>query len=60
MLYDGPVRRLICARSKRYPLTCGKQEAIVLGTAVAVVDAVADAQPRLNGGIIHKPKPTFI
>src|SRR5215207_5452355 len=50
MLCNSPVRRLICVGSKRHPLTCGKQGAIVLGTAVAVVDAVAvaDAEPVLG------------
>src|SRR4051812_25933905 len=50
MLCGSPPRRLICAGSKRHPLTAVKEQAVVLGTAVAVVDpiAVADAEPVLG------------
>src|SRR4051794_6113682 len=33
VLCDGSTRRLICAGSKRHPLTLGKERAVVLGTA---------------------------
>src|SRR4051812_13722601 len=50
MLCGSPERRLISAGSKRHPLTAVKERAVVLGTAVAVVDAVAiaDAEPVLG------------
>src|SRR5215210_3678206 len=54
-LCDSAIRRLICAGSKRHPLTAGKQRAGVLSTAVAVVDAVAvaNAKPHLGAKQPH-------
>ncbi len=39
---------LICARAKRHTPTPVKQRAVVLGTALAVVDPVAVADPKLD------------
>src|SRR3712207_968215 len=50
MLCDGPARRLICVGSKRHPLTPVEERAVTLATAVAVVDAVAIADPKPSLG----------
>jgi hypothetical protein len=50
LLRGNTARRLICAGSKRHPLTGGEQGTVVLRTAVPVVDpvAVADTQAVLG------------
>jgi len=56
MLCDDSIRRLICASVKRHPLTAGEQGAVVLGTAVPVINAVAiaDAQAVLGTKQPHR------